>query len=179
MGNVANFAQDVNGGKAAHAGQYDADCERPVVTKQKILATARLSREQGRDAVAAHLRAAITDIDGQSCETVARAIGFSSRDLVSRQCRGHKPVQLGDVYAMPKSVALRLIRSVLHDLESTKDTRPLEAVAMRACGHAAGLAARIAEMLEDGHIDNQEGVELRAKSRGLVSDLLNLASRIG
>jgi len=159
------------------------ECESPkVVTKVphgKTLGTARLSREQGRDLAATHLQNAIRDIDSQSCESVARAVGFSQRNIVSRQCRGQKPIQLGDVYAMPRSVAIRLLRSVLADLETAPDTRAAEAVALRACGAAAGLAARIAEMLSDNHIDSSEGVELRAKARALVNELLTLSRKVG
>jgi len=156
-------------------GSQNATCEghRP-----KIMGTVRMTREQGRDMAAAHLRNAIEDINGQSCETVARSVGFSQRNIVSRQQLGHKPIQLGDVYAMPRSVAIRLLRSVLHDIEASPDARQTEAVALRACGSAAGLAARIAEMLSDGQIDEGEGAELRAKSRALVAELMTLSGKV-
>lgn len=184
MENINDAGAAVNPGPTLCPTPHDDNCasgtSREKAPSAKTLGTGRLSREQGRELAASHLQNAIRDIDGQSCETVARAVGFSQRNIVSRQCRGQKPVQLGDVYAMPRSVALRLLRSVLYDLESSPpDAGKAETVALRACGAAAGLAARIAEMLSDNRIDAAEGVELRAKARALVNELLTLSKKVG
>jgi len=117
------------------------------------------SRVAGRIRAAAHLDAAMLANSFASNESVSRRLNIDAK-LISRMRNGDKPIQLGDLYLVQRSVALHLLDAMRADLAADEPdcARPssLEAELIGSMGALGGAIRTTADALEDGRIDAHE-----------------------